>query len=204
MTLNSGSLTVTPSMTFTGGMNLGSASGALVGELRTSGYIYAGSHINTPANVTTGLASHIAVQTSSDNWIRWQTPAQFVANHRLGKYLSFINMSTVGWGITVAAVNVCMATIDASCTLKSFAILTQVLTTNNASNYWTINVHRYADGAVMFSLNTSGNTANISRILSTTRSDALSPAGTYAVYVEAVKVGSPGALNLGGPAAYVE
>jgi hypothetical protein len=182
-------------------LNVGT-SGAAAGEIRTSGYIYAGSYINTPAGVTTGAASHLAVQTNSDSWIRWQTPAQFKTNHRLGTLLNFINMSTLGWNIA-ANTNVCMASIDAAYTLKNFAILTQVVTTNNGSNYWTINVRRYSDTAVIFSLNTSGNTAGISRLLSTTRSDAISTSD-LALYVEVVKVGSPGNINIGGPAAYVE
>lgn len=45
-----------------------------------NGYLIS-QYFNTPANVSAVTASHIAMQTSSDNFIRWQTPAQFVANH---------------------------------------------------------------------------------------------------------------------------
>jgi hypothetical protein len=43
------------------------------------GYLYA-NYFNTPADKTTGVPSHIAIQTNSDNYIRWNTFAQFRTN----------------------------------------------------------------------------------------------------------------------------
>ena len=44
-----------------------------------SGYLYS-NYFNTPADKTTGVPSHIAVQTNSDDYIRWNTFAQFRTN----------------------------------------------------------------------------------------------------------------------------
>lgn len=48
-------------------------------QRNASGYIMTG-YINTTANVATAAPSHIAIQNSTDGYIRWQTPAQFRAN----------------------------------------------------------------------------------------------------------------------------
>lgn len=48
-------------------------------QRNASGYIMA-NYVNTTANVATAVPSHIAIQNSSDSYIRWQTPAQFRAN----------------------------------------------------------------------------------------------------------------------------
>ena len=52
-----------------------------------TGYIF-GNYFNMTANVSATAASHIAIQNSSDNYLRWQTPAQFIANHGLAALLS--------------------------------------------------------------------------------------------------------------------
>jgi len=48
-----------------------------------SGYID-NTYFNTTANVTAGAASHFAIQTSSDNYIRWQTPSNARTSLGLG------------------------------------------------------------------------------------------------------------------------
>ena len=50
------------------------AGNSTVAVRNASGYIYA-NYFNTTANVTGTGASHFAIQTGSDNFIRWQTPA---------------------------------------------------------------------------------------------------------------------------------
>lgn len=52
-----------------------------------TGYIF-GNYFNMTANVSATAASHIAIQNSSDNYLRWQTPAQFIVNHGLAGLLS--------------------------------------------------------------------------------------------------------------------
>lgn len=57
----------------------------VVGDIRATSYLscgghcMVGSHVNTPADVHAGLPTHVAMQLG-DNWIRWQTLAQFKAH----------------------------------------------------------------------------------------------------------------------------
>jgi hypothetical protein len=50
------------------------AGNSTIVQRNASGYVLA-NYFNTTANVTTSTASHFAIQTGSDNYIRWQTPA---------------------------------------------------------------------------------------------------------------------------------
>ncbi len=52
-------------------------------QRNASGYVYA-NYFNTTANVTIAAASHFAVQQGSDNFIRWQTPANARTSLGLG------------------------------------------------------------------------------------------------------------------------
>lgn len=56
-----------------------SISGNNIPVRHPSGYLYS-NYFNTPADKTTAIPSHIAVQTSSDDYIRWNTLAQFKTN----------------------------------------------------------------------------------------------------------------------------
>lgn len=51
----------------------------------SSGYLFS-NYYNMTADQTTGTATRIAVETSSDNYLRWQTPAQFITNHKIVNY----------------------------------------------------------------------------------------------------------------------
>jgi hypothetical protein len=50
------------------------AGNSTIVQRNASGYVFA-NYFNTTANVTTSNATHFAIQTGSDNYIRWQTPA---------------------------------------------------------------------------------------------------------------------------------
>ncbi|OHA62620.1 MAG: hypothetical protein A2117_01015 [Candidatus Wildermuthbacteria bacterium GWA2_46_15] len=49
----------------------------------SAGYLFS-NYFNTTADVTTAPASHFAIQTGSDNYIRWQTPANIITSLNLG------------------------------------------------------------------------------------------------------------------------
>lgn len=70
-----------------------SVAGSTLALRDVSGYLF-GNYFNMTADVTTGTASHIAVATSSDNYLRWQTPAQFLSNHGLGGMTLLGTMTT--------------------------------------------------------------------------------------------------------------
>lgn len=48
-----------------------------------AGYLYS-NYFNTPADITAVAPTHVAIQTGSDNYIRWQTLAQFKTNLDVG------------------------------------------------------------------------------------------------------------------------
>ena len=56
-----------------------SISGNNIPVRHPAGYLYS-NYFNTPADKTTGIPSHIAIQTNSDDFIRWNTFAQFRTN----------------------------------------------------------------------------------------------------------------------------
>jgi hypothetical protein len=56
-----------------------SISGNNIPVRHPQGYLYS-NYFNTPADKTTGIPSHIAIQTNSDDFIRWNTFAQFRTN----------------------------------------------------------------------------------------------------------------------------
>jgi hypothetical protein len=62
------------------GANLGTSwtdvTGGTIPVRHGSGYLYS-NYFNTPADITATSPSHVAIQTASDNYIRWQTLAQF-------------------------------------------------------------------------------------------------------------------------------
>jgi hypothetical protein len=62
------------------GANLGTSwtdvTGGTIPVRHGSGYLYS-NYFNTTADITATSPSHVAIQTASDNYIRWQTLAQF-------------------------------------------------------------------------------------------------------------------------------
>lgn len=62
-------------------VNAAASSNTLV-KRDQNGYVYA-NFFNTTANFVATTPSHIAIQTSSDNYIRWQTPADFKTQMKL-------------------------------------------------------------------------------------------------------------------------
>ena len=77
------------------------ASNSTIVQRNASGYVFA-NYFNTTANVTATAASHFAVQTGSDNYIRWQTPANARTSLGLGGSATLNVGTTAG---TVAAGN---------------------------------------------------------------------------------------------------
>lgn len=55
-----------------------------------SGYIYS-NFFNMVADTTTAIASKLAVETTADGFLRWQTPAQFITNHDILTTTSIID-----------------------------------------------------------------------------------------------------------------
>lgn len=56
------------------------AGGNTIVKRHASGYIFA-NYFNTTADITNTAPSHVAIQNSTDSFIRWQTASQFRINH---------------------------------------------------------------------------------------------------------------------------
>lgn len=79
-----------------------------------------------------------------------------------------------------------------------------IQTTNDASNYWTVLLRAWGTGSTIRSFNTS--TYSPSTVISrndTGLSIAISRSTDVGLYVYCTKTGSPGTLQLGGPAVFV-
>jgi hypothetical protein len=92
-----------------------------------------------------------------------------------------------------------------SCTLRYMYVSVYVATTNDGSNYWTINLKNQATTTRATVNTSSGVSAGTwTSISDTGLSVSLTVAADKFLYIECVKTGSPGNLSLGCPAVYVE
>ena len=66
----------------------------------SSGYFYS-NYFNMTADQTTTAATRIAVETGSDSFLRWQTPAQFITNSKIVDWKNHTAQLTMSGGGTV-------------------------------------------------------------------------------------------------------
>jgi hypothetical protein len=104
-----------------------------------------------------------------------------------------------------AAGTLLASSLAQSCTLRYMYVSVYVATTNDGSNYWTINLKNQA-GTTRATINTSSgvSVATWTSKSHTGLSVSLTVAADKLLYIECVKTGSPGNLSLGCPAVYVE
>lgn len=90
--------------------------------------------------------------------------------------------------------------VDRTMTFIKFFAAVRVLTTNNATNYWTVKLIRASDSTVIASFNTSGIAAG-ARTLFTVNSFGIASIASSAVamFITCAKTGAPGGLELIGP-----
>lgn len=92
------------------------------------------------------------------------------------------------------------ATIDRNLTLVKWSMGATAGATNNGSNYWDIKLYEWASDTLLATLTTSGSTAAVHTVLSTTTfADSTMTAANKGLYIKVVKVGTPGNLYLAGP-----
>ena len=134
------------------------------------------------ANTVTAAATKIAVETGSDNYLRWQTPAQFISNHSISTsghtHPSYVNQNAfsnvaVSGQSTVAADN-------ATDTLTLVAGTNITMTTNATSDSVTINASSGAPAANSVGQNELKDTNAVLSTTSTTLVWLTSTAGTHA------------------------
>lgn len=91
---------------------------------------------------------------------------------------------------TAAGKNVCMAPIDRDGTLTTWTCIVYVDATNNASNYWLIELRRLDTGAVIASINTASQALFTWQRRAQTINAPLTTS-MLGVYVNVVRIGSP-------------
>ena len=95
------------------GANLGTSwtdiTGGTIPVRHPSGYLYS-NYFNSPADVTATTPTHIAIQTGSDNYFRWQTTAQFKTNLGIGgsggQYFGNAAIKTISYNSNTISENV--------------------------------------------------------------------------------------------------
>ena len=95
------------------------------------------------------------------------------------------------------------ASLSRAGTLRYWYQAAYVATTNDGSNYWTLQIRRLPGTNVIATLDTSALSVGTWSELSGTDLDIALDSAWYALYVNTVKTGSPGNLYLPSPAVFV-
>lgn len=107
----------------------------------SSGYLYS-NYFNCTADTTATAPSHVAVQTSTDNFIRWQTWAQFKAN--LGALPAAAITSVISANTAAVAGTTYVLTASLTLTLPATPAAGNMVTVSNRSGTATCVVARNA------------------------------------------------------------
>lgn len=92
-------------------------------------------------------------------------------------------------------------TLDRDGTIAKWTQVVRVLTTNDGTNYWTLNLSRIDTDAVLMTFNTSAIAAGIWTKLSNSTITAIT-ASMSGLYILATKTGAPGVLLMASPWVY--
>lgn len=110
-------------------------------------------------------------------------------------YFPMLNFGTLGSGITANG-TLCGATIHRQVRIFRYFVTCKVNTTNNTNNYWDIRLLTIPAGTLITSVNTSAMSTGIWTKLTQTSFTFLTPTSELGVYVDVLKVGSPGPLDI--------
>jgi hypothetical protein len=109
--------------------------------------------------------------------------------------------------ITVSGSNPYTASVNAAMTFIKWTNAANVATTNNGSNYWTLDL-RKTDGAtdsIVATMTTSALTAGTwGKVSTTTFSPTSITTAQHLLYINVTTTGAPGALSMGGPSLEIE
>jgi hypothetical protein len=120
-----------------------------------------------------------------------------------GGWLPFVTYDVLlGSGIAANG-NPFAVTVSRAFTVRTWHQWVYVATTNDGSNYWTIDLKRSSDNAVISTLNTSAISPDTKTVLSNAGIAAAISTSHLALYISVTKTGSPGAVYLYGPAVFV-
>lgn len=172
----SGTLTLAMTIGSDGNVNIGSG----------KSYLINGSAISHANLGSIGTNSHAQIDTHIDNVS--------------GKMFLPFGVYTHLNPMTASPSHPYGATIDRTVTFVKWSQFVYVATTNDASNYWTLDIHRQSDSSVVNSINTSALSANTNYVVTDT-TWTISSVGSsdYGIFIRCTKTGSPGALYALGP-----
>jgi hypothetical protein len=108
-----------------------------------------------------------------------------------------------GSGMTTSPAYPYSVTISRALTIRTWYQLAYVATTNNGSNYWTLDLVEPDLATVHATIDTSAISADTWTMIDDTTINADVSRSDLGLYVRITKTGSPGALYLQGPAVFV-
>lgn len=118
-------------------------------------------------------------------------------------YLPFAAFVNMPGSLTASPSYPFTATVGRNCTIRTWNQAFSVSTTNDGSNYWTIAMRRWNDGTTIASFTTASYSPGTVYLYTASALDYSLTAATHkGVYVYCTKTGSPGTLQLGGPAVF--
>jgi len=118
-------------------------------------------------------------------------------------WLPFTSADFLPGAGTTSAQTAFTTTLSRPCTVHYWYQNVYVATTNDGSNYWTLQLQRLSDSGVVSTLDTSGIAVATSANLSNTGIAGAVTKAHLGLAIEVSKTGSPGTLYLGGPAIFV-
>lgn len=118
-------------------------------------------------------------------------------------WLPFCIYQALPFGVTTSGQILFAVTVGRAIKIRTWHQAVYVGTTNNGSNYWTLQLVRLDTGAPIKTLDTSGVSADVWNMLSDTAIDIDLSSSVWGLRMYANKTGSPGAFSVYSPAMFV-
>lgn len=166
-----------------GGLRVGAISTEpTAGDIAATGDIAAGGDVTATEDIAAG--GSVSADVGASGW------------------LPFAIYETLPYNYSGSTAAFFSATIPRAITIRSWHQAVYVLTTNDSSNYWQVQL-KQEGGGVLVTLSTQGNSPGVYYVESSTGLSISKDTSHKLLYVSASKVGSPGAIFLSGPAVFV-
>lgn len=130
-------------------------------------------------------------------WVRTYNSKSFYSGGRIQAAGGISSCYTMTGQVTASATayGAFLVPAERDVTVSQWTMNVYIQTTNNGSNYWQFDLKRLSDGALIDSWNTSGWAANTWGRSARALSSAITASSHLGVYVDIIKIGSPGAVQ---------